>query len=80
VLRSPAGRALIDVRDPAFGATPLGWCSHGARNSGKRDADYSGVARLLIAAGARVEPRMLEEDLPDDVQAAFDEASSGGRQ
>jgi ankyrin repeat protein len=80
VLRYPAGRALIDVRDPAFGATPLGWCSHGARNSGKRDADYSGVARLLIAAGARVEPRMLEEDLPDEVQAVFDEASSGGRQ
>ena len=79
VLRHPGGRALIEVRDPAFGSTPLGWCSHGARNSGNRNADYAGVARLLIAAGARVEPRMVEENLPDELQAVFDEASSGGR-
>ena len=80
VLRYPAGRGLIDVRDPAFGSTPLGWCTHGARNSGKRNADYAGVARLLIAAGARIEPRMIEEDLPDELQAVIDEGRRSMRQ
>jgi ankyrin repeat protein len=80
VLRYPAGRALIDVRDPAFGSTPLGWCTHGARNSGKRNADYAGVARLLIAAGARVEPRMVEEDLPDELGAVIEETLRSKRE
>jgi ankyrin repeat protein len=80
ILRYPASRALVDVRDPAFGSTPLGWCSHGSQNSKRRGADYVGVARLLIAAGARVEPRMLDEDLPDELHAVVEEALNGRRQ
>jgi ankyrin repeat protein len=80
ILRYPASRALLDVRDPTFGGTPLGWCSHGSRNSRRRGADYAGVARLLIAAGARVEPRMAEEDLSDELHAVIDDALRGRRQ
>jgi ankyrin repeat protein len=79
ILRYAAGRALVDVRDPSFDGTPLGWCTHGSRNSGRRSADYAGVARSLIAAGARIEPRMVEEDLPDELHAVIDEALRGGR-
>jgi hypothetical protein len=38
------------------------------------------VARLLIAAGARVEPRMVEEDLPDELQAVIDETRGSKRE
>ena len=80
ILRHPSGRALIDVRDRTFGGTPLGWCSHGSQNSARRSADYVDVARLLIAAGARVEPRMAEENLSDELHAVIDEALRSGRQ
>jgi hypothetical protein len=38
------------------------------------------VARLLIAAGARVEPRMAEENLSAELHAVIDEALRSGRQ
>jgi len=79
ILGYPAGRVLVDVRDPTFRATPLGWCTHGARNSDPSGKDHAGVARLLIDAGARVDPAMAEEDLPDELHAVIDEALKNGR-
>jgi ankyrin repeat protein len=79
VLKYPAGRALVDTRDPTFGATPLGWCTHGSRNNGRQGADYAGVARLLIEAGARIEPSMADENLPEELHAVIDEALQNGR-
>jgi ankyrin repeat protein len=80
ILGYPAGRVLVDVRDPTFRATPLGWCTHGARNSDPSGKDHAGVARLLIDAGARVEPAMAEEEgLPDELHAVIDEALRHGR-
>jgi ankyrin repeat protein len=60
ILRYPAGRALIDVRDRIYGGAPLNWCCHGSANSGKRDANHAEVARLLIEAGGRVDPDAME--------------------
>ena len=58
ILRYPAGRALVDVREPTYNGTPLSWCSHGSENCGRWGADHAGVARLLIEAGSKVEPEM----------------------
>lgn len=51
LLRHPAARELVDIRDAHYGATPLGWCCHGSLH-GNRRHDHAGVARLLLDAGA----------------------------
>jgi len=58
ILRDERGGGLVNDRDPNYGATPLGWCCHGAMHCGNPAADHAAVARLLLAAGA--EP-------PDDI-------------
>lgn len=72
LLRYPSGRALIEVKDRQYGGTPFNWCCHGSRNSEKPPAGYAEVARLLIGAGARVDPDSVEA--PDEVVAAIQEA------
>jgi len=72
LLRYPSGRALIEVKDKQYGGTPFNWCCHGSRNSEKPAAGYAEVARLLIAAGARVDLDSVEA--PDEVVAAIQEA------
>lgn len=52
LLAYDAGRALVAVRDPAYGGTPLGWCCHGSLHCGNPSADHAAVARLLLEAGA----------------------------
>ena len=78
LLAYPAGRALLEVRDPHFGGTPLGWCAHGAVNCGNRQADHPAVARLLIAAGARVDPQLTEGDLPEEFLAVLEKGLRRG--
>ncbi|MDX6630060.1 MAG: hypothetical protein QOH00_2306 [Gaiellales bacterium] len=64
--------AKPDERVEVEYATPLGWAAVGSRYSPEHpndsfsavDADWVGVANLLIAAGARVEPRFAEMALP----------------
>ena len=73
ILRYPAGRALVGVRDVTFRGTPLNWCSHGSVNCGNPKAHHPEVARLLIAAGARPDPEMTGGS--DEFQAVIDEAS-----
>jgi ankyrin repeat protein len=51
--REPA--TLVAARDARHDATPLGWCCHGSLH-GNPDCDHAGVARLLLAAGARPGP------------------------
>ncbi|HEX6308752.1 MAG TPA: hypothetical protein VFZ69_11220, partial [Longimicrobiales bacterium] len=53
LLRHPHAARLIEVRDATHGATPLGWCCHGAEHCGRAHADHPAVARLLLEAGAR---------------------------
>jgi ankyrin repeat protein len=77
ILRRPAGRALLEVNDLRFGTTPLHWCCHGSVNRGNPHGEYAAIARQLIAAGARVEPRMLEWEGSDEVMAVIDEALRG---
>ena len=45
--------ALIDVKDGTYGGTPLDWCEHGSRNSGRPRAGYPEVERLLREAAVR---------------------------
>jgi ankyrin repeat protein len=77
ILRRPAGRALLEVRDPTYRGTPLSWCSHGSANSGDRRADHAAVARMLIAAGARLNPEMADWEGSDAFMAVIDEALRG---
>ena len=51
LLRHPDAPRLVQIRDSCYGATPLGWCTHGSIN-GDRGRDHAGVARLLLEAGA----------------------------
>jgi hypothetical protein len=70
LLRYESGRALLEARDPSYGGTPLSWCCHGSTNCGRAEADHAGVARMLIAAGARVSPDM--QGCSDEMQAVVD--------
>ena len=79
ILRRPAGRALLEVRDAIHGGTPLGWCCHGSLGCGRRGADHAAVARMLLAAGARVEPAMADWEGSDDFQAVIDQALRDAR-
>ena len=64
--------AEVDARVETEYATPLGWAAVGSRyspdhpddNFSSPDADYVGVAELLVAAGARVEPKFVEMAVP----------------
>jgi ankyrin repeat protein len=74
ILRRPAGRALLDVRDATYGGTPLSWCSHGSMHCGNPEADHAAVARMLLAAGAPVHPEMTDWQGSDAFQEVIDEA------
>lgn len=58
LLRHPAGRALVAVRDETHDGTPLDWCCHGSL-FGNPAHDHAGVARLLLDAGATVKPNPI---------------------
>jgi hypothetical protein len=72
LLRYPIGRALIETHDPTHQGTPLGWCCHGSLNCGNPRANHAEVARLLIAAGARVPSGAVEA--AEAVQAVIEAA------
>jgi hypothetical protein len=73
LLDYPSGRALINVRENSYQGTPLSWCCHGSRNCGNPRADHAEVARVLIAAGAVIDPKLV--DCSDEMQAVLVEAS-----
>lgn len=76
VLGDPRGRALVAARDARYGATPLGWCVHGAQNcGGGSGADHASVARLLLDAGARPDPEW--ESAPEAVRAVIRSYADG---
>ncbi len=57
--------APVDVKDREFNATPLGWALHGWSGQKKDSASndsYDEVVRLLVAAGAPVEPEWLSDE------------------
>jgi hypothetical protein len=72
LLRYPAGRALIETRDPTHHGTPLGWCGHGSVYCGNPRANHAEVARLLIEAGAQVHADVI--DASDAVRVVIDSA------
>ena len=43
------------IKENQFHATPAGWYEHGLQNCNETGGDYPEVARLLLAAGARIE-------------------------
>ncbi len=79
ILRYPAGRALIDARESTYNGTPLSWAGHGSEH-GNPDHDHAGVAKLLIEAGARIDPEMLNWKSSDKFMAVIRDAvrSSSG--
>lgn len=71
ILEAERGRALVSVRDPNYGGTPLGWCCHGSRNCGRPGADHAAVARLLVAAGSPIDWDPDELQVPEGVREAI---------
>jgi hypothetical protein len=58
------GDAPLVERLLRLGAEPgvaLGWAAHGSRNHGAPGRDYVAVAEQLVAAGAQVEPGLLDD-------------------
>ncbi len=70
LLQHPDAAQLVNVREPEFGATPFGWCCHGSVH-GNRNHAHAEVARMLLAAGARLERDPGEAGA--GVRAAIDE-------
>ena len=77
ILRYPSGYALIESRDAHYNGTPLSWCCHGSRNCGSPTANHADVARVLIGAGAKVDPEL--KNCSDEMQDVIDKAVRGGR-
>jgi ankyrin repeat protein len=75
ILAYPRGRALLDVRENTYGGTPLSWCCHGSRNCGNPMANHAEVARLLLAAGAALDPQL--DGCGESMQAVLDAARKG---
>jgi hypothetical protein len=74
ILRHPGAKALLEVLDPTYHASPLGWCLHGSVNRRNPRGDYVAVARLLLDAGARVDDDVEGRDASDEVRAVIDQA------
>jgi hypothetical protein len=57
-------QAPVEIRDRAFGATPLGWALHGwiERPKSASEAPFCQVVSLLVAAGAAVAPDWLTDE------------------
>jgi ankyrin repeat protein len=72
LLRYPSGRALLNSRENVYNGTPLSWCCHGSRNCGRAEANHAEVARLLLEAGATLNPDLTSCD--DEMQAVLDAA------
>ncbi len=72
LLAYPSGRALLDSREDMYGGTPLSWCCHGSRNCGRAEANHAEVARLLLEAGATLNPDL--DGCDDEMQAVLDGA------
>jgi ankyrin repeat protein len=75
ILRHPGARALLAVKDPTYQSSPLGWCCHGSVNRRNPQGDYPTVARLLIDAGAPLEPEVTERDASEEVEALIEAAA-----
>jgi ankyrin repeat protein len=75
ILRHPAGRALIETRDSTYQGTPLGWCGHGSLNCGNPKAEHAAVARLLLAAGAQIDPGLADGGGSDAFRAVIGDAA-----
>lgn len=51
----------VDRKDGVHGGTPLGWALYGWFESEGRRGNYHEVVRLLVAAGAPVNPKWIDE-------------------
>lgn len=77
ILKHERGRALVNSRESTWNGTPLSWCCHGSGNCGNPGANHAEVARLLIAAGAKIEPDMADWECGRGMQAVIEEALRG---
>ncbi len=48
--------ASLTIEDRQYFAPPAGWFGHGVRNCDEPGGEYAAVARLLLAAGAKISP------------------------
>jgi hypothetical protein len=74
LLQHDRGKRLINTRERAHNGTPLGWCCHGSINCGNPRANHGEVARLLIGAGATLDPEMVEWGCGRGMQSVIEEA------
>lgn len=60
----------IEPLDDDHRSTPLGWCCHGSTHCRNPAADYAGIAKALLAAGARPGPNLA--DATPEVRAVIE--------
>jgi ankyrin repeat protein len=51
----------LELRDPTYGSTPLGWAAYGAANCRRPGGDYLECVRALLEAGASVRGPMSKD-------------------
>jgi ankyrin repeat protein len=68
--------AAVEARSEAELSTPLGWAAHGSRHA-PPGGDQLAVAKLLVAAGARVEPAFVDA-ASDDLSAWLAATTTAG--
>jgi hypothetical protein len=70
-----AHQAPVNVFENEYGGSPLAWALYGSLNSGNHEADYQGVTRALLAAGAAVpkpeRPLEASEDVLEIIRRAL---------
>jgi ankyrin repeat protein len=70
-----AHNAPVNVFEKEHGGSPLAWALYGSLHSGMQDADYPGVAKALLAAGAAVpkpeRPLEAREDVMEIIRSAL---------
>ncbi len=66
--------ASLTIEDEQYQGTPPGWFCHGLQNCGERAGDYPAVARLLLAAGAKIPDRDIPTGVAE-VDAVFPESA-----
>jgi len=77
LLRHPALKSMLTIRDGHFDRSPTHWCVHGSANRRNPAGDYPAILRMLFDAGAPLEPEVLDfDDAPAEISEIIAQVSA----